>query len=490
MMQRLSSRVILICAIFGMVLFVASVSRCDAARVTPAKLTLATMEVIEIIDSGTVKDLKVTMEGVGEAILKNTRPLSHKVGQSLHYLVVEAAVREYGLPTYIACRIAGAGDFHDGWAKIDWVDEQGYDWYSWINIEGDFLSEEGGETTYITRFYDYGTDFSEGVALIKGKLIDTKGRLAIDKETMDKIGVKRKVDWVDRTMVFKEGMIAVPVENPDGVAEGWTISNKKYSYQLMDKNGKLKPITDKGKTVSDINNMGSFSEGLTWAWTTKGFSYLWVDKNGEVAFSQKSLRNSNSGFHDGLLIVELPAEGYGRTYIAVDKTGKEVLDLRKYEKVHNNFSEGFLGVSEKGNRIRWAFIDKTGKQITNFNFGEVEPFSEGLARVGVGIGSYGFINTNGEIVIKIEFEEARSFSEGLAAVAVYHNIKYYKYIDKTGKVVIDRGPDGHASDEIQGIITDASSFSEGFARVTLFDRSSGGRYAYIDKTGIVRLWFY
>ena len=63
---------------------------------------------------------------------------------------------------------------------------------------------------------------------------------------------------------------------------------------------------------------------------------------------------------------------------------------------------------------KWGYIDKTGKVIIEPKFDEAADFSEGLARVKVGI-FYGFIDFSGDFVIKPQFTWVKSFSEGLAA---------------------------------------------------------------------------
>lgn len=107
-------------------------------------------------------------------------------------------------------------------------------------------------------------------------------------------------------------------------------------------------------------------------------------------------------------------------------------------------------------------IDREGNTVIPFIYSDVEPFSDGLARVGDR--NYdGFVNPKGEVVIPLQYDIVNSFSEGLAGVEI--NGKW-GFIDKTGKLVIDAK------------YKYATPFYEGLAMV----RGDGG-VGYIDKDG-------
>ncbi len=86
------------------------------------------------------------------------------------------------------------------------------------------------------------------------------------------------------------------------------------------------------------------------------------------------------------------------------------------------------------------FIDKTGNTAIKFdsNVKEINDFSEGLASIGVkrkGKDFYTkFIDKTGKVVIELSFySNVGGFSEGLARVEQKDK---YGFIDKTGKMVI------------------------------------------------------
>ena len=111
---------------------------------------------------------------------------------------------------------------------------------------------------------------------------------------------------------------------------------------------------------------------------------------------------------------------------------------------------------------RWGYIDSTGKLAINFQFEEVEDFSEGLAAVKTG-NRWGFIDEEGKFVINPQFDEVGGFAEGLVAVSAG---RQWGYIDKSGKYAIN--PQFYV----------ALIFSEGLAPV-----GAEGKYGYIDKDG-------
>lgn len=101
---------------------------------------------------------------------------------------------------------------------------------------------------------------------------------------------------------------------------------------------------------------------------------------------------------------------------------------------------------------RAGFMDRAGQVVIPAIYDEVSAFSEGLARVKVGVtrsssgaltgGTYGYIDRTGKVVIAPRFEYARDFHDGRAAA---REGRERVYIDKAGEVVI-RGPTGRTED--------------------------------------------
>lgn len=125
---------------------------------------------------------------------------------------------------------------------------------------------------------------------------------------------------------------------------------------------------------------------------------------------------------------------------------------------------------------RAGFIDRTGKLVIHPRFDAVSAFSDGLARVKLGVtetpegamtgGAYGFVDPAGNFVIPASHGYAHDFSEGRAAVRVG---RLTGYVDHAGKLAIPaaylRGKDFH----------------EGRAAVEV----AHDRWAFIDRDGEV-----
>jgi hypothetical protein len=126
-----------------------------------------------------------------------------------------------------------------------------------------------------------------------------------------------------------------------------------------------------------------------------------------------------------------------------------------------------------------GYIDRSGKVVIEPRYDEAMPFSEGLARVGIGdtdTMKWGYIDATGTMVIAPQFYAAWDFSEGVALVS---DRTSYWFIDKTGATVL------------KPQCTFANSFSDGLALITV-DGLGAKPYAYIDHTGAVvippRFW--
>jgi len=118
-----------------------------------------------------------------------------------------------------------------------------------------------------------------------------------------------------------------------------------------------------------------------------------------------------------------------------------------------------------------GYIDGTGKSVIKPQFSNGHAFSEGLARVWIGR-KQGYIDRTGRVVIdRGDIVAPGDFSEGLAPVRVGRGSgDLWGYIDKSGGMVI--APQFESAGE----------FRNGLAEVGV-DFMHGGRWGYIDRTG-------
>lgn len=142
----------------------------------------------------------------------------------------------------------------------------------------------------------------------------------------------------------------------------------------------------------------------------------------------------------------------------IDSTGRFVTEAA-YE-LAREFSEGRAAVRRGG---LWGFIDSAGRHITGFHYEAVKGFSENRAAVMIG-GRWTYIDREGAVVIPPQYADALSFSQGLAAVK--REDRYF-FIDSSGREVLP------------GPYLLATQFVQGLAHVKL----GAKKWAWIDRTG-------
>jgi hypothetical protein len=120
----------------------------------------------------------------------------------------------------------------------------------------------------------------------------------------------------------------------------------------------------------------------------------------------------------------------------------------------------------------FACIDESGKLIIPFLYGNIDNFSEGLAKVRkTRQEKYGFIDAKGNEIIPCRFSSASSFSEGLAYVLKGDNTEHF--IDSQGKTILSLQP-------LQSAV--ARTFSEGWTVIS-YEAVRGELYQLINQRG-------
>jgi hypothetical protein len=136
---------------------------------------------------------------------------------------------------------------------------------------------------------------------------------------------------------------------------------------------------------------------------------------------------------------------------------------------------------------KWGLCDKQGEVIVEPTYTEAFPFVEGMAQVYVGGtrdwfdgflegGKWGYVNRAGELAIPARYEFSNDFSDGLAQVSDSDGTKF---IDKTGKVVVELG-EGSAGDFREGVAPVHISSKDGKGWLTRFINKRGETEFTID----------
>ncbi len=195
-----------------------------------------------------------------------------------------------------------------------------------------------------------------------------------------------------------------------------------------------------------------------------GETWGFIDKSDKMVIPAKF--DDAESFSEGLALV---SSDYKYGYI--DKTGSFVIPAQY--KLAKSFSEDVASVTG-GQFTLSCYIDKSGKPFFGAEIAAGNPFSDGLAAVQFTgeNGPSGYIDKAGKMLIQRKFNSmvtAYPFSEGLAAVYDAEKIRW-GFVDKTGAIFLAQ------------IFLGAGKFSDGLAPVAV-NVTIGVRWGFIDKSG-------
>jgi WG containing repeat len=199
-------------------------------------------------------------------------------------------------------------------------------------------------------------------------------------------------------------------------------------------------------------------------------AFRFIDRSGHTVFDDRAEGTFGDFFSDGLVLCCL---NNGKSCYW-NKKGK--LAFPKYYLAGDNFSEGLANVKDK-EKEGWGYINTSGDLQIQYQFDQAFPFSEGLAAVKLN-NHWGFIDRTGNFVVKAIFDGAASFSQGLAPVKIGAKIGY---IDKKGDVVIKPQYD-FAESFFDDRAYTVSLANQGTSSEKQYDLDKKN-YKYIDKSG-------
>ncbi len=317
-----------------------------------------------------------------------------------------------------------------------------------------FMDEKG--KVVIEPQYDGAGDFSEGLAWVgKGLLrgyIDKAGEMVIQP----------KFGWAAD---FHSGMAAV-YGHGDGrpigarAADIWGDDLQMYTpaaYCLH--------IDKTGKVIGSECSPMDFSEGKAC------FRGICIGRDGKrIPHDADDIRPFSGG---------VAAARKGDKWGYLDHSMKWVIEPAFH--MAEEFSNGMAAVAMadkpplrwggrelndwlKSGKLKWGYIDSSGKLVVAHKFMAAGNYSEGLAPVRPETGGkWGYADKTGAIVIAAQYDYAWPFSEGRGRVLVGEK---FGYVDKAGKFVVEPKFDA------------AWEFSKGLARVGIGDKEG-----YIDHDG-------
>jgi hypothetical protein len=216
-----------------------------------------------------------------------------------------------------------------------------------------------------------------------------------------------------------------------------------------------------------------------------------IDRSGKLVidFDRLPERTVAVGeFREGRAVIYLGktkedvARGYMNYTVGyIDVTGKMII-VPRFD-VARDFSEGLAYVEEDAQGFK-GFINLEGKVVIKLDDDLIaKDFHDGRAAVGMSKGNrkWGYIDRSGRVVVERRYEFADDFSEGLAGVAVDRK---YGFINKAGEMVVAPRFELRTGQRHRNVIISSGRFSEGLACVNVANTNElEGLYGYIDKRG-------
>lgn len=298
--------------------------------------------------------------------------------------------------------------------------------------------------------------------------MDAGGRVAIKPTYRDALGFRDSIavvwndDGVARLIDPNEDTL---VRFKERTSVSWAADDRLWVYDWKQRLHALYDVSGKQLTPFRFQEVRDFRDGFAVVaedgqWQFPGFledaTYSYIDKSGknrfertfdELAWSFRDGRaiagdevidtdgktvfqrptGSEFEFSDGLLAVQKNYGEDGETHF-FNRDGVLVLQV---DRNCENFSEGlapFRVKSVSDGKVRWGYIDRDGNEVIKPRFTSAQPFSDGLAAVGIKkIEStfldghlpqerIGFIDRQGKIVIDPLYNEAGEFENGTCVV--------------------------------------------------------------------------
>ena len=229
-------------------------------------------------------------------------------------------------------------------------------------------------------------------------------------------------------------------------------------YAFMDKNFK-KLFSPK------FESLGSMSaEGLALFREEDEKLVGYCDKKGEIKI--KAQFDYAYSFAGGIAVVVSIDDKNGDRFGIIDKKGNFTLDYQKQPLY--NLGEGL--VAFKKDNGKWGMMDKKGKEVLEATYGDIYPFTNGLARVEKFEGTkLGYVDTKGNVKIDLTYTGAYPFYEDVAWVK--KEAGKWELIDKSGNVKF----------ELSKSQSPAGDY--GYYRQGLCPISGEKKYEYINKKG-------
>ena len=281
-------------------------------------------------------------------------------------------------------------------------------------------------------------------------------------------------------MEVKDGRVFVPLRDWEGVLQGnsryivdadalrWDAETKTAAVQLTELTAATENDTSSIKGTGEAAVFGiPLTDRYDYIESIGGDYFIaekYVNTDGDILGAPQEYENQQADWfllnQQGKVLLQysnkdvLRLRGFGDGFLRLNRRYRTdmILDMKGntqftygYDDYHDvgSFSEG-LAMAMNYEEGKCGYVNTKGEEVIPFSFYTADPFSEGLAAVGVDLPKeegrqsaetrYGFIDQTGNRVIEPKYRDAFAFRDGLAKVE--DTDRNIGYIDKTGKEVI------------------------------------------------------
>jgi hypothetical protein len=273
---------------------------------------------------------------------------------------------------------------------------------------------------------------------------------------------------------------------------------ERYAMKLSFQNGDTKKYILDRKNIRCLMTDKIFANG--WISEKRFNSERWIDDKylpcgqgvefiTKISIGKMQLYRDSGPFYEAKILSEVVFENKNCVLTKICEWKGSRLHFDKEAGLYKVLLPGGDAFNH-GCYATFALAD--GRRATSLEFDYMSSFQDGLCRVGIAGHGYGYVDKKLDFVIPPRFNRAGDFKDGFASVSLWENEKdRWFFIDKTGKEIVFKRPDGS---EIEGKYKVLCDYSEGMMRVSTIEKpylayqsdneEYAGIWGYVDEQGM------
>lgn len=190
----------------------------------------------------------------------------------------------------------------------------------------------------------------------------------------------------------------------------------------------------------------------------------------------------------------LAAKDYGAPVALIDKNGKRVVDLSRYQKADGNKIAGGLIPVSRNSRV--GYVNMQGREVIPTIYDLLQgsqdwarPVADGRIVVKKG-GNYGVIDTSNQVIVPFSstFSEIANYRNGVTQVRKNQTVSW---LDKNGKTTTDPNAKADNNDTMMANNTDMPPMQAPPLTpfTTLQASQQDGKWGFVDEQGVIMITY-